>query len=305
MSKPLVSVIIVNWNTQDLLKGCLRSVIAGTKISMEIIVVDNGSTDGSLKMVRRDFPKVLVVVTGKNLGMGTGNNRGLKKARGRYLMVLNTDTIVPHGAVDRLVTWMEDHPSVGVVGPQLRYADGRVQTSGGDFPSLLTTTILFLGIDDIPLLSRFLPLYQRGGMYLSGKQKEIFNREHRVDWLMGGCLVMRSEVYEKAGGFDENIFMYVEEVEWAYRVHEAGYSVWYTPVVWITHLKGGSSTSGLKGPILGEMKGLLYFFAKHRPTWQLPVLRLILKVGSLGRIVLFSLLRRPQLVGVYREALTI
>lgn len=272
---------------------------------MEAIVVDNGSTDGSVEMVRKLFPGVSIVETGKNLGMGTGNNRGLEKATGKYLMVLNTDTVVPAAAVDQLVTWMEKHPKVGVVGPQLRYADGKVQTSGGEFPSLLTTVILFLGIDDIPFLSKFLPLYQRGGMYLSGKQREVFQKEHQIGWLMGACLLIRREVYENVGGFDEEIFMYGEEVEWAYRVKKAGYQIWYTPEVWITHLKGGSSTSGLTGAVLGEMKGLLYFFGKHKPSWQRSVLRLILWIGSLGRIVLFSLLRKPGIVRIYVEALGI
>lgn len=305
MRRPLVSVVIVNWNTKKLLKDCLGSLKGGTRCPVEVIVVDNGSSDGSIKMVKKFFHGVLAIETGVNLGMGTGNNRGLERAKGKYLMVLNTDTVVPKGAIEKLVSWMDNHPGVGVVGPQLRYGDGRVQTSGGNFPSLATTAILFLGIDDIPFLSRFLPLYQRGGMYLSGKQEEVFKKEHRVDWLMGGCLMVRREVYEKVGGFDENIFMYGEEVEWAYRVHEAGYLLWYTPNIWITHLKGGSSTTGVKGAILGEMRGLLYFFSKHKPSWQLPILRLVLKVGSLGRIVLFSVLRRGDLVGVYQKALNI
>lgn len=303
MDRPKVSVVVVNWNTKSLLKNCLKSVIFGTKISHEVIVVDNGSTDGSAAMVKKSYPKVVLVLTHKNLGMGTGNNRGLARARGEYLMVLNTDTVVPRRAIDRLVRWLEGHPKADVVGPQLRYSDGQIQTSGGSFPGLLNTTILFLGVDDIPFLGRLLPLYQRGGMYLSGKQKEMFEREHPIGWLMGACMVLRREVYDKVGGFDEKIFMYGEEVEWAYRLHKSGYLIWYTPSVWITHLKGGSSVSGPRGAILGEMRGLLYFFSKHKPAWQLPVLKLVLKIGSLGRIVLFTLLHRPQLVSVYKEAL--
>lgn len=306
MPRPLVSIIVVNWNTRKLLKNCLSSVIAGTKIPMEAIVVDNGSTDDSVRMIKNSYRrKARLVETGKNLGMGAGNNRGLEKAKGKYLLILNSDTVVPRGAIEKLVVWMDKHPAVGVVGPRLRYPDGRLQTSGGSFPSLLKTVVLFLGVDDVPFLSRFLPLYQRGGMYLSGKQTGMFNREHKIDWLMGACLLMRRKIYEEVGGFDEKIFMYGEEVEWAYRVFRAGFSIWYTPSVWITHIKGASSTSGLRGPILGEMRGLLYFFSKHKPAWEVPVLRVVLKVGSLGRIFLFSLLKRPELAGIYMEALRI
>jgi len=305
VDRPLVSIIIVNWNTPLLLANCLKAVIKNTKISKEIIVVDNGSTDGSVNFIKKHFPSVILVQTGKNFGMGTGNNWGLKIARGSYLLVLNTDTIVPNRAIDKLVSWLDNHQYAAVVGPQLRYPDGRIQTSGGNFPTILTTTILFLGIDDLPFLSRFLPLYQRGGMYLSGKQQGQFSKEHKVDWLMGACLLIRSEVYHKLGGFDENIFMYGEEVEWAYRVHKSGFSIWYTPSVWITHLKGGSSTTGLRGAILGEMHGLLYFFTKHKPSWQRSILKAILKLGSLGRMVLYSLLKKPELVSIYTEALSI
>jgi hypothetical protein len=256
-------------------------------------------------MVKKKYPRVRLVETGSNLGMGSGNNRGLSVATGQYLLILNTDTFAPYGAIDNLVAWVNKHPEADVVGPQLRYPDSRIQTSGGDFPNLLNTTILFLGVDDLPFISRFLPLYQRGSQYLSGKQRNMFAKEHKISWLMGACMLIRREVFDNVGGFDEKIFMYGEEVEWAYRIQEAGYSIWYTPAVWITHLKGGSSTSGLAGAIIGEMKGLLYFFSKHKPAWQLPILKMILKAGSLGRIVLFSILKKPDLVEVYKSALFI
>lgn len=303
MPKPTLSVIILNWNTSKLLEKCLKSVISATKIPSEIIVVDNGSTDGTQAMMKKKFPHLRLIQTHKNLGMGSGNNQGLKVASGEFLLILNTDTLVPPGALDKLVRWLEDHTQVGAVGPQLRYPNGKIQTSGGNFPNLLNTSILFLGIDDIPFISRFLPLYQRGGQYLSGKQKEAFSNDHRVDWLMGACLLLRRAVYDQVGGFDPDIFMYGEEVEWAYRIRQKGFALWYTPQVWITHFKGGSSESGLRGAVIGEMKGLIYFFQKHKPAWQTPVLRVILKVGSLGRIVLFTLLNRPELSAIYKEAL--
>jgi N-acetylglucosaminyl-diphospho-decaprenol L-rhamnosyltransferase len=303
MKQPAISIIIVNWNTKVLLRQCLISLRGANGVRTEVIVVDNASTDGSPEMVKKDFPRVRLIRCLTNSGMGSGNNAGMKVAKGRYFILLNSDTIVPRGAFKKLLNWLERHPDCDVVGPQLRYPDGRLQTSGGYFPTLLNIGLLFLGVDDLPILNRYLPLYQRGGLYLSGKQPDWFTREHPVDWLMGACILLKREVFDRVGGFEEKIFMYVEEVEWFYRIKESGYSVWYTPEVWVIHRKGGSSASGIEGPVLGEIRGLKLFFAKHNAAWERPFLNLILKVGALGRIVLFTVLHRPALVAVYRKAI--
>ncbi|MER3457620.1 MAG: glycosyltransferase family 2 protein, partial [Chloroflexota bacterium] len=224
-----LSIIIVNWNTRDLLAACLESIErslssddgAGMKLQAEIIVVDNGSTDGTVEMLRRDYPDVRLIENRHNVGFARANNQGLAASRGRYLLLLNTDAFLRGPALARLVRFMEEHPEAGVVGPRLYFGDGTLQHSCYAFPTLATEFYGAVGLD------RLFPRSRLFGRYRLGYWDMRDVRE--VDVVMGACLMARREVFEQIGGLDERFFMYSEEVDWCYRARQAGWRIYYVP----------------------------------------------------------------------------
>jgi GT2 family glycosyltransferase len=281
MSKIDLSIIIVSWNTRGLLRKCLESIYEFTRnVSFEVIVVDNGSSDGSQGMVRRGFSEVKLIENGENVGFSKANNQGAKGSRGRYVLLLNSDTELKENALAKMVRFMDDNKEVGVLGAQLLREDGSVQPSGGNFPSLQTIACQqMLPLHIVPLLNRWLPVLRVawGGYYRSS---------HEVDWVEGSCYMVRGEAWSKLEGLDENIFMYGEEVELCYRAKLAGWSTYYLAEAKIFHLEQGSSKTGRKGPVVGNYKGLKYFFQKHKPGWRVPISVLMLKLGAVVRMPL-------------------
>jgi hypothetical protein len=228
----MLSIVIVSWNTRDLLRRCLASIRANHgDLEVEVVVVDNGSHDGTPAMIRGEFPDVVLVEPGENLGFSRGNNVGLARARGQWLMLLNPDTEIVGDALPTLVSFLEDQPHVGVVGPQIFYGDGSRQPTRHRFPTVLT---LFLAST---------PLHQLARPVLRSYYME--NRPHDqpqpVDWLSGAALLLRREVYEAVGGLDEQFFMYFEETDWQRRVKAAGWAIWYLPAATIRHYEDASS----------------------------------------------------------------
>lgn len=278
-----LSIIILNWNTSDLLVQCLNSVFKFTKkINFEVIVCDNGSTDGSEKIIKRKFgKKIRFIQNGKNLGFSAGNNPGLKMAKGRYLLLLNSDTKIDYDVFSNLVKWMDKRPQVGVCGPRRLNADGSIQTNGvGNLPSLQAVFFnLVLPFHKIPIFNAFLP-----ALHFGNRIKYLMS--HMSGWVTGACFMIRREVYEKIGGLDENIFMYVEETEYCKRVKDQGWQIWYVADDYIYHLERGSSTSGKTNAIVGVYKGLKYYFLKHKPAWQVKYLVWFLKLGAFLRMPL-------------------
>jgi N-acetylglucosaminyl-diphospho-decaprenol L-rhamnosyltransferase len=222
----MLSIIIVSWNTRDLLARCLDSLQAASGgLDVEIIVVDNASQDGTPDIVRQRFPEVLLLEPGQNLGFAAGNNLGLSRARGQWLMLLNPDTEVGEGVLQSLITFLQKHPMIGVVGPPLWYATGERQSSRRRFPTLFT---LFL--ESTPLEHWVRPLLRR--YYMDDRP---LHSAHPVDWLVGAAILMRRAVYESVGGLDERFFMYFEETDWQRRIKGAGWPIWYVPDGRIIH----------------------------------------------------------------------
>jgi GT2 family glycosyltransferase len=281
MGRVDLSIIIVNWNTRELLQQCLKSVFEFTKgVSFEVMVVDNGSEDGSPGMVKREFPKVKLIEAGENLGFSKGNNLGVREAKGRYVLLLNSDTELKENALAEMVGLMEEHKEVGVAGAQLLRGDGSVQPSGGNFPSLAGIFCQqVLPLHKLPVVNKWLPVLKvtRGGFYQSS---------HEIDWVEGSCFMTRRELWEELRGLDESIFMYGEEMEFCYRASLVGFKTWYLAEAKVFHLEWGSSKTGRKGPVVGNYKGLKFFFAKHRPGWQVPVLVGMLRLGAVLRMPL-------------------
>ncbi len=300
-----LSIIIVNYNTKKLIKDCLQSIINKTKgIDYEIIVVDNASQDGSVEWLTKQVGKysfIKLVKNKKNLGFAPANNQGIKKARGQYILLLNSDTIVKDNLLAEMVAWMEAHPKAGVVTAALINKDGSLQGTGGYFPNLFRVFAWMFFLENIPLVDRlikpFHPMHPNSPFY---KGEVFFKKPHQRDWVTGAFFLMRKKVVEEVGLMDEDYFMYVEEVDYCWRIKKAGWQVWFLPQWKIVHLGGASSTSEFA--LLSEYQGIKIFYQKHKPAWQGWLLKWLLKAGAALRFVVYNLLKRKELAAIYVKA---
>lgn len=218
-----LSIVIVNWNTRDMLRDCLMTVFAGLgSLESEVWVVDNGSTDGSLAMLCAQFPAVSVISNTQNRGFASANNQALKQAKGRYLILLNTDTLVHGQVLPDAVRWLDAHPDVAVLGPRILNRDGSLQGSAQAFPSL----------------SRL--FRQTLGLHKSEAPNRGISGTSNAEVISGCAMFVRHLAMAKVGPLDETFFFYGEETDWCRRFRRAGWGVVYAPVGEITHFGGGS-----------------------------------------------------------------
>ncbi len=209
-----LSVVILNWNTCALLEKCLRALVCPQRdIDVEIIVVDNASGDNSREMVRREFPQVNLIANPKNTGFGAGNNVALPQARGRYVLFLNSDTVVIDGALTSMVQYADANPDIGILGPKLLNGDGSLQYSCRRYPNLAT------GFFRNTPLGRLFPKNRFATDYLMQDWDHAAPRD--VDWVSGAALMMRRELIAQIGGFDEDYYMYCEDVDLCWRANHA------------------------------------------------------------------------------------
>lgn len=259
---PDVSIIIVNWNTRDLLTECLASLYdAITDITFDIWVVDNASTDSSVEMVQDTFPRVNLVINPKNEGFARANNQAITLSQGRYMLLFNSDAIATPGAIQSLVSLAEAEPRAGIVGAQLLNSDGSFQASHTPFPTLWQEFLILTGLGRL-LRGRWYP--SRGAEEDKGPQV--------VDYVEGACMLVRREAFEEVGGLDEGYFMYAEEVAWCHTMKQAGWQVWYQPAAKIIHLGGGSSLHRRPQREADLYRSRVRFFRKHygdRAAWLL------------------------------------
>ncbi len=228
-SRPDLSIAIVNTNTRDLLRACLHSVEEHSGgLNIEIFVSDNNSSDGSVDMLNQEFPAVQVIRNNYNAGFIRSTNLGLKRARGRHLLLLNPDTVVKKDALKLMVDFLDDHPDVGAVGPRIRYGDGRLQYSARTFPSLATSIF-----NSKSILTTLFPNNRWSRAYIS--RDEDYDRTRDVDWLSGSCLMVRREVYDQIGGLDERYFLYSDDVDWCMEMKKHGWRRCYYHVPEIIH----------------------------------------------------------------------
>lgn len=252
-----LSIIIVNWNTRDLLARCLESVILGTgelgSPITEVIVVDNASSDGSAAMVRRDFPGVQLIENSENVGFARANNLGIVLATGRYVLLLNSDTLLPQGILESLLAFADAHPQAGIVGAKLVNLDDSFQAGPNRFPTLASVVLESWGviqrITRNPYYPSFLP--QRSSV------------PQECDWVGGACLLARRVAIEQVGLLDEAFFMNSEEVDWCYRMRQGGWEVWYTPASSVIHLGGASANRSTAMQRIRNNRGKVLFLSKH------------------------------------------
>lgn len=293
---PLLSIVVVNRNTRELLDGCLGSIVSlVADIPMEVFVVDNGSSDGSQRMVRERYPAVRLLELGSNFGFAAANNRALVLSAGKYCLLLNSDTVVTSGAVEAVVTYLEKNEEVGIAGLQLLNADGSRQNSIANFPSLLTE--LF----NKSLLRRLSP-----GRY-PGKERS-YPGPIDVESVIGACLFVRRKTMEQVGMLDEEYFFYLEETDWCLRVRKAGWRVIHYPGASIYHLQGKSVEGVNVRARIEYFRSRYLFFRKHHSPRACFLLKsgLVLKtaVNLLANFLLsvatfFSVRRRRERMLLY------
>lgn len=262
-SAPELSVILVNYNDLDHLKDCLSSLTDSVEdIPFEVIVIDNQSTDGTPRWLREHAPHVRLIANAENLGFARANNQGIREGRGEYILFLNTDTVLERRSVSLLLEELRANPSIGAVGPALLCDEKTYQVSFGKKVNFCREIL------QKTLLNPFF----RFQLKRSAKKR-------RVGWLSAACLLTRRDILEEAGSFDENFFLYFEDIDLCVRIRKKGYDLEYFPQVQVFHL-GGASTEGLK--LFGRYhyrRSQLYFYSKHNSKAAQLLLRLYLRIN--------------------------
>lgn len=274
--QPDLSVIILTYNVRDLTHNCLQTVeeaVRASKYAIETIVVDNASTDDTVLVLQREFPDVRLIVNETNLGFARGNNVGLAAACGRYFLLLNSDTEVEPGAFDALIAFMDSHLDAGACGPMLLNADGSLQPSGRPLPSLWS---VFTGMTKLYRLWKSDFYYQKGRDYTIPA---------RVGEVSGAAMLVRRDVYERLGGFDPNLFIYYEDIDWCKRIGEAGYSIYYVPAAKIKHLWQRITRVISEKAYRSSQNSLRYYFMKHHGQAAQQMIQALLLVKELALIV--------------------
>lgn len=299
MIKPIVSVVIVSFNTRALTVKCIKSVYVSRGFKpgqIEVIVVDNHSQDDTTAYLKANFPRVRLIINQTNLGFGAGNNQGAAIAQGQYLLLLNTDAFLLPDSLRTLIEIMEKHADVVSVGPQLRYPDASLQSSGGYFPTPLRVLAWMWWLDKLPLIKQFFPKPYHV-LDLAWYQKP-----QSPDWLMGACILLRTLDFLQIGGFDEQIFMYAEEVEFYLRLKDRpGKKLSFTPKTSVVHLGSASTKRASASRLVGELKGITYIYSKHYPH-SLWFIRFVIYTGVVLRLIVFGLMpSRHEAVLEYKK----
>jgi len=283
MSAVDVSIIVVNWNVRDLLRECLRSALADGGIPadrLELIVVDNDSRDGSVEMVRAEFPQLPLIANPHNKGFGSANNQALPLCHGRYVLLLNPDTRVLPGALAALVRHMDETPDAAVMGCRLLNADGSLQRwTGGAYPRLANVVNHYFFVDRVlPPSWRPMPLYL---------DRDV-SHDIDVDWVSGAVMILRAD---RLGGqlFNPHYFMYGEDMELCHRLKMAGGRVVYTPVASIVHYQGESMKQQEASVMLSSLKGPRQFYRHMRGDRGVLLYDLVTIAGFALRAMLYGL----------------
>ena len=285
-----LAIIIVAWNSKPFLGACLGSIIgSGSSHTRELVVVDNGSTDGSAELVRKVAPDVRLIINKRNEGFAAANNSALSLMKSRYALLLNPDTVVLPGALDAMVDYMDINGHIWALGPMMLNGDGSPQLTGVRFPTNWNIFAETLFLDRMFPRSEWL-----------GAHRELYRDltvPRRVDYVQGSCLLLRSAVLDRVGTLDEQFFMYFEETDWCYRVNDAGGEVWFYPTARVTHFGGGEIGHYDRRRLVEYHRSILRFYSKHYTAERTMGLRFILVLRAVIRLVLWSIVAavRPSL----------
>jgi len=287
-----VSIVIVSFSTSRLLDECIVSIKEETHCAYEIIVVDNASTDDSCRMIKEKHPEAMLIENSENVGFARANNQGFALARGNYFFMLNSDTVILDGAIDKLMDFMEKNKKVGICGPRNCSRDMTIQYNCNHFPSIWI---------DFTLHTRLCAVLPKIKWFnLSQMKYWDYDGIREVDLITGCALMIRNQIYKALGGLDDHFFMYYEETDLCYRMRKLGYSVVYYPDATIIHYGGGSSRNNSPGTVFSKtnmdhfLKSKYYFNNKNYSSVHEIIARVL--DLSYGLILLLKNLWRKDLV---------
>lgn len=289
-----IAVSIVEFNTKELLRECLKSVLSQKKSDIEVWVVDNASEDFSAEMVEKDFPKVNLIKNKENSGFAKGHNMALKKilpGECNLVLILNSDAKIEEDVVTRMAGFMEENPDCGIASCRIDGPEG-FQPNGGDLP---LGPALFSWLFNLEILGN-LPNFHRN-------EKSYYQNAHEVGWVSGSFMIVRKEVFERIGLLNEDYFMYFEDVEYCYKARKNGFKVMINPLVRAYHVGGASSKDPRFKQWKGEIKGLLYFYSKQFGKITAFCLKLVVFLSLALRMAAFGLLGRFNAAVTYGKIL--
>ena len=289
----LLSIITLNYKKSELTIRLLASINKMFRQELiddelEVIIVDNKSPDNSVKIIQvaishNKYKNMTLYQNKENAGFGRGNNYGAKKAKGKYFLFLNNDTMVKDRGIFEMAQYLEKHKEIAILGGQLRNFDGSLQPSSGKFYTPLNLTLLLMGAQKVGLLDK--------------SPKKI----SEVQWVKGAVFMIRKEVFEKLGGFDPNIFMYTEDMELCYRAKLAGYKIYFYPYTQVFHIDQGSSNKTFA--ILNVYKNMLYFYRKHRTKAEYIYVKWLLNAKAQFSLFIGRCINNQYLISTYGQAI--
>lgn len=321
----MLSICIVSYNTAELtidaVRSCLDDILSSKYVSSatEIIIIDNNSKDDSVTLLKKikketDIP-IHIIESEKNLGFAGGNNLAIANAKGKYIFLLNSDTYVQSGCLDRLIETFEGIQDkstaslssygdtldrLGIAAATLLNPDGTYQPQGGSYPNLFSLFNHMLMLHLVPFLKWILPSTQKdliSSRYINNSNKKLIKK----DWVAGTAMLIRADTLAEIGDLDEAIFMYAEDMELCIRAKDHHWDVVIVPSAFVTHLKSASSNSSKA--ILGEFKGYQYIWAKHKASWQLGFATLLMRIGASLRVLLFGTMKKQEKATTYKIVL--
>ena len=285
-----LSIVIVSYNVRGLLKECLESIYRTTKyIQFEVYVVDNNSSDGTIQMIEREFPQVKLIANKDNIGFAKANNLAFQKSRGKYILMLNPDTVILQNSLYKIVNYFEQQPNIGAIGCKMLNSDRTLQPSCYNFPTLL----------------EIFGMYFIGSRIFSGLKKFDYDKVQEVDFVRGAFLALNKQCLEEIGLLDEKLFMFGEETDLCYRMKQRGWKVIYIPDTVIIHHRGKSTEQISDNMYSQRIRSIIYYFQKNRGKISTFLLRAIIFFGVGLRLLLRGVLEiRNRILGKKKKTIS-
>lgn len=291
---PKVIVSMVSFNAKEYLRDSLTDLLKQkTNSEIEIWVVDNNSYDGSVQMLKKDFPKVKLLEEEKNLGFAKAQNIILEKAKGDYYLLVNPDTKIPEDAIEKMVKFMEENPSCGIASSKIKNFSNSMESNGGDLPFGLALVSWVFNLEILGIKSSF-----------HRSDKDFYESKKDLGWVGGTFMMIKKEVLEKVGLLSPEYFMYVEDVDYCYRAKKKGFKIMINPEVEIQHKSGGSSKNPRLFQWQNEFDNLIIFYKQHVGYAQSGLVRVIFFLGVLLRMIAFAITGKVGYAKAYAKIIS-
>lgn len=292
----MVTVVILNYNTRELLNLCLKSIVSKSwKYKLSLLAVDNNSIDDSVEYIKKHYKQVDIILNDKNLGFAGGNNIALRKVKTRYILLLNSDTEVRPKSIDELIDFAQKG-DFAISSCKLLNEDGSFQPNAGDLPFGFAIFSWLSGLDGFPVIGKFLPSFHRNDII-------FYKNERQVGWVSGTAMLIRDDVIQKIGLLDENLFMYTEDTDYCIRAKKAGLKIGWTAKAEIIHLGGGSLKEPQYRQWLGEFEGLIYLYRKYFGEFSSMLLKIQIYFFIILRVIVFFLIGKINFSKIYAKVL--